>query len=235
MPGFFQDIVGLGVLFQTVSGASSLVAAGIQLGRHEVSVVNRNMALVPWIPQDLFDIYFPGVSSFSYVVNIVADWGESLFHSLARNIWDALMRESRAQITHATRELTLRGVQTFQDTMARVIERARWVVTNGPVHAYSAIEEYYRALPPINPAQARQLARRLEIKTPERLTIESPEESGEVVQRYEPPGGAFQRATPDWMLPLILGLYGDITPTWSSYLEHIEAEEDGPKKKRRKQ
>ncbi|AWD33787.1 VP3 [Deltapolyomavirus canis] len=192
------------------------------------------MALVPWINPELFDIYFPGVSTFSYMLNVVADWGASLFHSLARNVWDTLVRESRAQIAYASRELALRGVQTFQDTMARVIERARWVVTNGPMHAYSALEDYYRALPPVNPAQARAIARRLELKTPDRYSYENTEDSGEVIHKYDPPGGAWQRVTPDWMLPLILGLYGDITPTWSAYIDKLEAEEDGPKKKRRR-
>lgn len=245
MPGFFQDVVGLGVLFQTISGASSLVAAGIQL-RHEVSVVNRNMALVPWIPHDLFDIYFPGAMTFSRVINVIADWGVSLFEQLSRTFWDELSRQSRAQIESAAREVALRGAQTFADTLSRVIERARWTITNSPiVQAYGALEDYYRRLPQINPPQARQLFRRLGERPPDRYNLEQlerearaeirQEESGEVVERYEPPGGAFQRSTPDWMLPLILGLYGDITPTWSAYIEQIEAEEDGPKKKRRRQ
>ncbi|ARH52631.1 VP3 [Raccoon-associated polyomavirus 2] len=199
------------------------------------------MALAPWIPHDLYDIYFPGVSTFSYVVNVITDWGISLFHTIARNVWDELVREGREQIEQVTRDVALRGVQTFADTMARLIERARWTITNSPIHhAYWYLEDYYKRLPQINPPQARQLFRRIGQRPPDRSNLEelekeSREESGQIVEKYEPPGGAFQRVTPDWMLPLILGLYGDITPTWSTYIEQIEAEEDGPKKKRRRQ
>ncbi|AWD33800.1 VP3 [Tupaia glis polyomavirus 1] len=42
-------------------------------------------------------------------------------------------------------------------------------------------------------------------KTPTTLPSE---ESGDIVQLYEAPGGALQRVTPDWLLPLILRLNG---------------------------
>lgn len=44
-------------------------------------------------------------------------------------------------------------------------------------------------------------------------------DSGISVAVYPAPGGAEQRATPDWLLPLILGLSGDTTPTWKADLE----------------
>lgn len=56
--------------------------------------------------------------------------------------------------------------------------------------------------------------------------------SAQYVERYPPPGGADQRTAADWMLPLILGLYGDISPSWRRTLEDLEEEEDGPQKKK---
>ncbi|QLH64633.1 VP2 [California sea lion polyomavirus 2] len=230
MPGFFNEAIGLGVVFQTVSGVSSLVSAGIRLNQ-EVSVVNRHMALVPWIPHDLYDIYFPGVSTFSYSLNVIGEWASSLIQAVGRNIWESLIRESRQQIGHATSALAQRGARSFHDALARVAENARWVITNGPVEAYRGLERYYQELPGLNPAQFRQLQRRMNENFYDRLTMEQSRESGEVIDKHNEgaPGGARQRVTPDWMLPLVLGLYGDITPTWSANL----AEEDVPKKKRR--
>ncbi|AFU25581.1 VP2 [Alphapolyomavirus quartipanos] len=245
VPGMLSNAVGLGVVFQTVSGASALVSAGIATSyAKEVSVVNRNMALVPWRDPDYYDILFPGVQSFSYAINVVADWSGSLFHAIGRYIWDTVTSEARRQIGHASNQVIVRGTHAFQDSLARILENARWVVQAGPTNIYNFLDNYYRELPPVNPPQARQMYRRLGQKyrfareayqIPDRYNLANSEtESGETVEFYKHPGGANQRVTPDWMLPLILGLYGDITPTWSTYVHEIEEEDESQKKKRRR-
>ncbi|BBG62003.1 minor capsid protein VP2 [Rhinolophus affinis polyomavirus 1] len=236
VPSILTDAVGLGVVFQTVSGASALVAAGVRLGQHEVSVVNRNnMALALWRPEEYWDVLFPGVNTFAYSINVLYDWASSLYHTMSRQIWDSLVREGHRQIEGATRALAIRTAYQFHDTIARLMEHSRWVITNGPSHFYRHLEAYYSELPKLNPAQARNLARRLNTRVPDRLTLEREQNySGEIVETIQAPGGAHQRVTPDWMLPLILGLYGDITPAWGYQLQKLEEEEDGPKKKRRR-
>ncbi|AFU25585.1 VP2 [Alphapolyomavirus quintipanos] len=244
VPGMLSNAVGLGVVFQTVSGASALVTAGIATSyAKEVSVVNRNMAVIPWRDPDYYDILFPGVQSFSYAIDVITDWSGSLFHSIGRYIWESVTTEARRQIGHASNQVIVRGTHAFQDTLARILENARWVVQSGPTNVYNYLDNYYRQLPPVNPAQARQMYRRLgqkyrvtrDAQIPDRYNLESSEtESGETVEFYKHPGGANQRVTPDWMLPLILGLYGDITPTWDKYVHQVEEEDEYQKKKRRR-
>lgn len=52
------------------------------------------------------------------------------------------------------------------------------------------------------------------VETDESITAGN--DSGISVAVYTAPGGAEQRVTPDWLLPLILGLSGDTTPTWKA-------------------
>ncbi|BAQ55566.1 VP2 minor capsid protein [Bat polyomavirus 5a] len=235
VPSALRDLVGLGVTFQTVTGVSALVAAGIRFEQQQVSIVNHNsMALSLWRPADYYDILFPGVNSFVQAINVVEHWSSSLFNYLGRYIWESLAREARLQIGQATSSLALRAHHSFHDALARVAENTRWVLTTGPANVYSALSDYYAQLPPLNPPQVRQLERRLERRRRAITSDEAPHNSGEVVQKYDAPGGAHQRTTPDWMLPLILGLYGDITPAWGAEIQKIEDKEDGPKKKRRK-
>ncbi|CAX87746.1 VP3 structural protein [Bornean orang-utan polyomavirus] len=189
------------------------------------------MALQVWRPWDYYDILFPGVNTFAHYLNILDDWASSLIHTVSRYVWDAILHESRHQIGHASRELVARGSGHFQDLMARLIENSRWVLTTGPSNVYSHLESYYRQLPGISPPQARDLYRRLQEKIPDRHQLAvATDESAEVIETYPAPGGAHQRVCPDWMLPLVLGLYGDITPTFGEYLR----KEDGPQKKRRR-
>ncbi|WWE89197.1 minor capsid protein [Castor fiber polyomavirus 1] len=237
IPGMVSDAVGIGVIFQTVSGASSLIAAGIHFGySKEVSIVNRNMtALIPWRPEDYYDILFPGVQSFSYTLDVLASWSSSLFHTVGRYIWDSLLTEGRRQIGQRGQELIVRGTHSLTESLAKILENARWVLQSGPSNIYSYLDNYYRELPGLNPAQVRAQYRKIKETMPDRHNLAASDtESGETIEFYKSPGGAQQRVTPDWMLPLILGLYGDITPTWNKYIKEIEASEDGPKKKRRR-
>ncbi|AGA82585.1 minor structural protein VP3 [Alphapolyomavirus cardiodermae] len=55
--------------------------------------------------------------------------------------------------------------------------------------------------------------------------VDSP--SGNIIELYATPGGTHQQSTPDWMLPLILGLSGDRT----AELKYLQ---DASKKKSRK-
>ncbi|BBG62076.1 minor capsid protein VP2 [Rhinolophus ferrumequinum polyomavirus 2] len=235
VPGMVLDAVGLGMFFQTFTGASALVAAGLKLGlSHEVSVVNQNMALSIWRPEEYWDVLFPGVQTFAYSLNVLGEWATSIYHAVTRQIWDSLVREGHRQIGRVTSELAYRSAHSFHDTIARIVENARWVLTTGPSHVYSHLEGYYSQLPGINPPQARALARRLNAKIPDRYSMEREAFSGELIEHIPPPGGAHQRVTPDWLLPLILGLYGDITPAWGQQLKRLEEEEDGPQKKRKR-
>ncbi|BAQ55546.1 VP2 minor capsid protein [Bat polyomavirus 5b] len=126
VPSALRDLVGLGITFQTVTGVSALVAAGIRIEQHQVSVVNQNsMALSIWRPQDYYDILFPGVNSFVQAINVVENWGSSLFNYVGRYIWDSLVREARLQIGQATNELAVRAHHSFHDALARVAENTR--------------------------------------------------------------------------------------------------------------
>ena len=143
LPGMLSEAVGIGTLFQTISGASGLVAAGIRYGyAREVSIVNRNisqMALQVWRPWDYYDILFPGVQTFAHYLNVLDHWASSLIHTVSRYVWDAILHEGRHQIGHASRELMIRGTNHFQDLMARLIENSRWVLTTGPSNILSLI------------------------------------------------------------------------------------------------
>ncbi|QBR53198.1 VP2 structural protein [Tree shrew polyomavirus 1] len=240
LPITFSNAIGIGVFFPTVTGASALVAAGVTTFGYSKDVPLASMALVPWMPE--IDYLFPGLTSFSYYLNIVADWWESLFHVVGREIWRRLLSQAHRQLGEATRAIAVRSQNEIMDMIARIAENARWAVTNGPVHLYSSLENYYRELPGINPAQLRQQYRFRREAAPSITDFRVQDQqqqrevqdvkSGHYVEHYGPPGGAHQRVTPDWMLPLILGLYGDITPTWEVELHTLEEQEDGPRKKK---
>lgn len=237
IPTFVNDAIGLGVVLQTVSGAGQLVQAGIAYSRTDVSVVNRNLNmnvtdLVIWRPEDYYDILFPGLSRLSWGIDILNNWGRGLFRSVGRYIWSLILQETRLQLEAEGRRFRAYAQATVSHTIANILENARWVVTSGPVSAYQALEDYYRALPPLNPPQRRQLYERLRIQFEEQGITPHHEESGEIIDQFAAPGGAHQRVTPDWMLPLILGLYGDITPVWGEYLREFDV--DGPPKKKRR-
>ncbi|AFK09339.1 VP3 [Betapolyomavirus equi] len=201
------------------------------------------MALVPYYPDP--DILLPGVRQFARALQYFdpAGWAETLFSMFRHMLYNYISREGPRQIGWATTQVATemaRRSATVGDALARFFENARWAVTAVPRNIYTALEDYYRELPSVRPTQARQLAERLGAKIPEQINIykEREEEvSGEFVRDFPPPGGAQQRTAPDWLLPFLLGLYGDIPPAWESRLrtqvrKAEEEEEDGPQKKK---
>lgn len=219
-----------------------------------------NMALQEWFPDwRNLDLEYPGMTELARFVNYInpANWAGDVFHAVGRYIWDSLQREGQRRIGHLTNDLAMTASQRVANILARYFENARWVVTHLPARLYTHLDDYYRELPPINPPQMRDVARRVGVPPPYRydryafeFTTPTPEytasterppttgrpKSGQTVEthKYQSPGGAEQRSAPDWLLPLLLGLYGDITPAWSAVIEELETEEDGPQKKKRR-
>nr|QYW06877.1 MAG: Agno [Sheep polyomavirus 1] len=208
-----------------------------------------NMALQEWFPPLDLDLDYPGMRQLARFINYInpVNWAGDLFHQVGRMMWDQLQRQARRQIAYTTTEVAHRTGTLVSDYLARYFENARWVVTHLPREAYISLDRYYRELPPLNPIQQRAVARRVGIPQPYRYDLykdyELPQatpgpsttampQSGQSVKRREAPGGAEQRTAPNWMLPLLLGLYGDITPAWAEDIAQIEEEEDGPKKKK---
>ncbi|ASU50419.1 viral protein 2 [Sorex coronatus polyomavirus 1] len=236
IPGMVEQLASTGLLVQTLSGAAALFTAGIKLSQHEVSLVNRNMALQLWRP-DLWELILPGFRHFEWGFDVLGGWGHSLVNAVGRLVWQMVLSESRRRLGMLGGNLIGQGGRQAAEQVAQLLEGARWVVTA----PYSSLQHYYRSLPPMNVIQMRQQARLRGQKLIDYdRTEETDPESGEVIQKYGPPGGADQPVTPDWMLLMILGLYGDITPLWGHVLEqeHILAPknmiEGPPAKKRRK-
>ncbi|AWD33717.1 VP3 [Capra aegagrus polyomavirus 1] len=190
------------------------------------------MALIPYVGD--LDIFFPGadtISRFIYTIDPFR-WASHLYNLIGRAIWDHLYREARHQIAFHTTDLAQRTAQGIHHTIANFLENARWTVSHLGTNLYDSLHQYYRQLPSLNPPQARELARRLGLKEPDRRVFEKGEEgaqhpvSAEYVEKYSAPGGAEQRVAPDWLLPLLLGLYGDLTPAWEAEVEEEENEQE---------
>ncbi|AOW44157.1 VP2 [Polyomavirus sp.] len=209
---------------------------------HPTPIANLNMALVRWVPD--FDFLFPGFRHLARFINYIdpTNWAPDLYETLGRYVWEGLQRrgerfidEQIGNIEHVGREAAIRTVETFTEALARYFENARWAVSYIPHHIYSGLEKYYTQLPPLNPIQIRDVSRRTGLPIPDRTVGPNGEnvKSAQYVEKPESPGGAMQRSTPDWMLPLILGLYGDVSPSWGETLQDLE-NQDGPLKKRKK-
>ncbi|ANY98949.1 viral protein 2 [Piliocolobus badius polyomavirus 2] len=144
----FSNAIGYGLLFQTVSGISSLISVGIRLGR-EVSVVNRYQT------EKALETIFGEIAKLIHI-NLSfhfdpKDWCKSISGNIPSPVLNL-------------------GVEQLSK-FGLIIENGRWVVQNTPTDS------------PLF-------------------------ESGDIIEKYGPPGGANQRVTPDWMLPLILRLNG---------------------------
>nr|BBG62142.1 minor capsid protein VP2 [Rhinolophus affinis polyomavirus 4] len=207
-----------------------------------VANLDRTMALQIYTPD--WDVDFPGIRPLARFLNYIDPytWASDLYHSIGRHFWERVQRYGQnviqQQLEQRGRALAVTSVQSLSELIAQYFENARWAITSGPQTFYNSLSTYYSQLPGVNPAQARDLYRRLGENIPGRFGITADavadQQSAEYVHREGPPGGAEQRTTPDWMLPLILGLYGELTPSWSHTLKELEEEEDGPQKKKRR-
>ncbi|UYR20762.1 minor capsid protein [Myotis daubentonii polyomavirus 1] len=149
----FNEGVALATMFQTVSGVSSLIAAGIRLGIGESPAVNRSMILhgEDRLIRHLF---------LSFPLN-PTQWGRSLIHAVD-------------------------GPITLDPQLRSLVVNGRWVIQNQDNDSAP---------------------------------------SGAIIDMHMPTG-LHEQGSPDWLLPLILGLSGDRTPE----LQYLE---NGSQKKRR--
>ncbi|BAM71850.1 VP2 minor capsid protein [Yellow baboon polyomavirus 2] len=247
-------IAGFAALVQTVSGVSSVAQVGYKFFSewdHKISTVGLHqqpgMALELFNPED-YDILFPGVNTFVNNIQYLdpRHWGPTLFSAISQAFWH-LVRDDLPRLT--SQEIERRTQRFFRDSLAKFLEETTWTIVNAPINLYNSIQNYYSALSPIRPSMVRQVAERegtqvtfghsysqsiddadsIEEVT-QRLDLRNKEanvHSGEFIEKTLAPGGANQRIAPQWMLPLLLGLYGTVTPA-------LEAYEDGPNKKKRR-
>ncbi|AFP94193.1 VP2 structural protein [bat polyomavirus 4b] len=147
-----QEGVSYGLVFQTLSGASALVGAGLKYGLEQVSVVNRNKRT---LFHGQHDILTQALLSFKLDP---LNWGNSIITALAHQPIKA------------------------NDGLKNLILNSRWVISSQSAPPDSA--------------------------------------SGNLINFYPPTGGTHQQSTPDWMLPLILGLSGEKTAELR-YLQNV--------------
>ncbi|AFU25601.1 VP2 [Betapolyomavirus cercopitheci] len=248
-------IAGFAALVQTVSGVSSLAQVGYRFFSdwdHKISTVGLyqqpGMALELFNPEEYYDILFPGVNTFVNNIQYLdpRHWGPTLFAAISQAFWQ-VVRDDLPRLT--SQEIQRRTERFFRDSLAKFLEETTWTIVNAPINLYNSIQDYYSTLSPIRPSMVRQVAERegtqisfghqytqsiddadsIEEVT-QRLDLRKKEanvHSGEFIEKTLAPGGANQRVAPQWMLPLLLGLYGTVTPA-------LEAYEDAPNKKKRR-
>nr|BAE00163.1 VP2 [JC polyomavirus]BAE00169.1 VP2 [JC polyomavirus] len=246
-------VAGFAALVQTVTGGSAIAQLGYRFFAdwdHKVSTVGLfqqpAMALQLFNPEDYYDILFPGVNAFVNNIHYLdpRHWGPSLFSTISQAFWN-LVRDDLPSLT--SQEIQRRTQKLFVETLARFLEETTWAIVNSPVNLYNYISDYYSRLSPVRPSMVRQVAQREGTyisfghsytqsidnadsiqEVTQRLDLKNPNvQSGEFIEKSFAPGGANQRSAPQWMLPLLLGLYGTVTPA-------LEAYEDGPNKKKRR-
>uniref|UniRef100_A0AAU7E2D5 Minor capsid protein VP2 n=1 Tax=Rousettus bat polyomavirus TaxID=3141932 RepID=A0AAU7E2D5_9POLY len=165
------------------------------------------MALQVWQP-DWEDIYFPGAIPFARFVNYIdpTNWASNLYHAIGRYFWETAQRAGtrllEQEVRHVSTDLAQRTVTNIYETLAHYFENARWAVSHISSNTYGALQQYYSELPPLRPPQIRALHKRLGEDVPDRYKLESSNGSAQYVEKVDAPGGARQRHTPDWMLPL---------------------------------
>ncbi|WAA14059.1 VP3 [Pumfec polyomavirus LSF128] len=155
-----NQAVGYGVVFQTVSGISSLVSAGIRLGIGERSIVNPASLEKPLVNirgPFLQDRGHPNLSLEFSLDPLNVD--QSFLNILGHQLWKSIKEHKKLGL---------------YSNLAKLLENSRWDVRS----------------------------------------LKSKEESGNVINLMGAPGGAHQSSSPDWMLPLILGLNGSLTYHW---------------------
>ncbi|AAA46555.2 capsid protein VP3 [Betapolyomavirus secumuris] len=192
------------------------------------------MALQIWYPD--LDILFPGALPFARFVNYIdpANWAADLYRAVGRYFWERVQAAGInfiEQQMETGRELAMRSVTSLSETLSQYFENARWAVSG----LFNFFVSWTRKLLfPVRPVSnsTETISKNLGHPQPYSIDLyDAPQLKGQVsatyVTKVDPPGGANQRSAPDWMLPLLLGLYGDLTPSWKDTLEELEAEEDG--------
>nr|BAX01866.1 VP2 protein [Miniopterus schreibersii polyomavirus 1] len=155
----FSQAIGYGVMFQTVTGISGLVQAGIRLGLNVAS--SSRGTQVAQLERDFG--------------KIVETLHVNLSHQMNPLNWCASLHE---EFPPSIQHLPISLRHQFAD----LLKLGRWVNQ----HHFTT-----------NPAF----------------------ESGDVIRRFEAPGGAFQDVAPDWLVNLILRLHDgaeEATPFYSS-------------------
>nr|QKX49054.1 VP2 [Polyomavirus sp.] len=225
-PLALDQALSLAFTTQAVAGFGGLTAASVRYfqEQQQKNHHHRNMALEVWQPPAI-DMFFPGANEIAngiYSLNPL-EWGPTLFNRIAQSLWDSIIDTGRRQIGMATQAATQQAASTLYDLAARAAENARWYVLETPTRTYQALKEYYSQVSVLPPSARRGRALFLADEDEQifRPTPE-PEVSGESIYREEAPGGAQQRTCPDWMLPLILGLYGTVYPGWRAEVNLLE-------------
>nr|WPM83234.1 VP2 [Gammapolyomavirus avis]WPM83241.1 VP2 [Gammapolyomavirus avis]WPM83248.1 VP2 [Gammapolyomavirus avis]WPM83255.1 VP2 [Gammapolyomavirus avis]WPM83262.1 VP2 [Gammapolyomavirus avis] len=245
-----QTAATSGLIGQALS-APSLIAASVKAFAGDPVAAGNNMALQVW--RDQMDILFPGAEWFSNAVHNINPlaWAQSLYEQVGQSIWNYMTGNIGQAVIHQIEERTTALIvyqsRGIYDILARALETARWTLTTAAVDTYQTLKGYYGELPAVSGrgeafrryhevAQGRSFFEDSDIQDvlegkKAQKRIEGPQEmTGQTIEQQTPPGGAMQRHANDWLLPLILGLYGDLTPEWRYQLkERLNV----PKRKRK--
>lgn len=224
-----------------LQGGIATAAAGL-VRFPNISKHRHEMALQIWQPLDWL---YPEAEWLynAYHYFDPYSWLPSLMDQLGSYFWEYVERTGHRQLTSQATAVAVRATNRAWYTLMEQINNAGWFIRNG----YYALEHYYRVLPPrFGPPRLRQYLEanrdnvfidppdmgsdtsenRFEGDFLKRLKkiFNREQESGERVYRSRPPGGAEQMVTPDWLLPLILGLLGDLTPTFAADIRRYGSE-----------
>lgn len=232
---------GTTTLASLLTGGLSIGAAA--LGAEALGGPN-NMALQVWQPEvwvfpearwfyDAYHYFDP------------YGWLPSLIEQISQQFWQRLQQTGARQIAHESTAIALRTTNRLWYTIAEAINNAVWYVRSGyyalqdyysvlptrmgPPRLVEYLQQHrysdWLVDPPEFTAQGSSVEEeqgpfsnwRDTLKKLKKWTEFSQEkQSGQRVDRVQPPGGANQVSTPDWLLPLILGLFGDLTPTFAA-------------------
>lgn len=189
-------------------------------------------------------------------------WLPTLFEQMSNSFWSALEQYGRRRFQTEGTALAIRTTNRVWSSIAEVINNAVWYVRNGyynlenyyrmlpPRLAGPRLSSYLEAHrygdwnvdPPEFLDNARSQNQESswsnwfentaeKFRKIKKAWDEEPE-SGIKVEKVIPPGGANQEITPDWLLPLILGLLGDLTPTFAADIKSYGTQK-GIKRKRK--
>lgn len=228
-----------------VQGGIATAAAGL-VRFPNISKHRHEMALQIWQPLDWL---YPEAEWLynAYHYFDPYSWLPSLMDQLGSRFWQYIESTGHRQLTSQASAVAVRASNRAFYTLMEQISNAAWYVRN----TYDALQHYYSVLPPrYGPPRLRSYleanrdnlfidppdmgpdvtdtseGRQFEGDILRRLKklFSREQESGERVYKARPPGGAEQMVTPDWLLPLILGLLGDLTPTFAADIRRYGSE-----------